>query len=183
MKTQQEMHNHFFGFEGMKDLIQSISGSKFKALVILDLAGAFSIALASMVASIELWVWSPFYSLVIYFVVLVADFVSGVMVGVKKRNEGFLTQKAQRLPVILIGHLILLGVFYNLGKINHDLGIQGLNNVVFDGAARTAYFYVIGINLVSFIKNLVLLGALKGKAGEFLTKYVDTQKNLTNENN
>lgn len=171
------MHNHIMGFKSIKELWLTITGLQFKVLALVNLLLSAEFALFSLTGFLEQWLWSPLYSLIIYLIVLTADFISGIFVGMKVRNEGFLTQKGQRLPVILVCHLILLGVFFNLGKINDDLGVKGVDDVVFNGIARAFYFYVITINLTSFIKNLVMLGYVKGAVADFFTKYIDKQKN------
>jgi hypothetical protein len=172
------MHNHFLGFKSLKQMMLIVTGLQYKGPAAFNALLSIEVAMLTLVATaIEQWLWSPFYSLVIYFIVLTADFVSGIYVGMRVRKEGFLTQKGQRLPVILVCHLVLLGVFYNLGRINEDLGVGGIDAVIFEGVARAFYFYVISINLMSFIKNMVLLGYLKGAIADFFQRYIDKQKN------
>lgn len=172
------MHNHFLGFKSISDLTASVIGTKVKALALMDVLLALVATSLSIIPFIEQWIWSPAYSLVFYFIILIGDFISGLAVGVIKRKEGFLTQKAQRLPIIMVCHLILLGVAYNLGRVNNDLGVASIGVAIFDSAARVIYFYVIGVNFFSFIKNITLLGYLKGEIGTFIMKYIDKQKNI-----
>lgn len=171
------MHNHILGFKSFKELFLTVSGLQFKIAALFNVLLSAEFAMLSLTGVLEQWLWSPLYSLVVYLLILTADFLSGIAVGMRVRNEGFLTQKGQRLPVILICHLILLGFFYNLGRINNDLAVKGVDVIVFDGIARAFYFYVISINLISFLKNLVLLGYIKGAVADFFEKFIDKQKN------
>lgn len=172
---------HIFGFTSWKQFFKIATGVQYKNLAILDIAVALQLALLSMVHFIDTWVWSPPYSLIVYFVLLGADFLSGVAVGMKVKKEGFLTAKGQRIFIIFPAHLIILGVLFNAGRINADLGIQQIGDGVFTFGARAFYFYVMGINLISFAKNLALLGMLPPQAAEFLAKYVDKNKNMQGE--
>lgn len=173
------MHDHCLGFRSFDDFVSSATGLSLRIFSLLDVLTAISLACTTIISGVEMWIWSPFYSLVVYFIVLIADFSAGVAVGVKKRHEGFLTAKAQRLPIIALAHLIILGIFFNLGRINHDLGIRDLGSGIFDISARTVYFYILGVNLMSFFKNLALLGYLPKKVSDFLIRYIDTHKNLS----
>lgn len=173
-----------FGFTSWKQFIKIATGIQYKNLAILDIAIALQLALLSMVSFIDNWIWSPPYSLFVYFILLGSDFLSGVAVGMKVKKEGFITAKGQRIFIIFPAHLVILGVLFNAGRINKDLGIQDTPEALFTGAARAFYFYVMGINLISFSKNLALLDMLPPKAAEFLAKYVDKDKNIveTEEN-
>lgn len=173
-------HKHIFGFQSVDEFITTLTGVKYKAPAVFNLLLSIEVSMLSLlVAWIENWVWSPMYTLVFYAIVLSADFLSGIMVGVKVRHEGFLTQKAQRLPIILACHLVLLGLLYNAERINTDIGFADINPIFFSGIARGFYFYTIGVNLVSFVKNLVMLGYVKGAVAQFFEKNIDTQKNVT----
>lgn len=170
---------HLFGFNSVKEALLVITGAKYKAFAMIDLCVSVILALSFDVIGItEKWVWSPFYSIVVYMCVLAADFISGVFVGMTKKREGFMTSKGQRLFIIFPTHFILLGVMFNLGRINADLGIKEIPASVFDLAARSFFFYVLIINLLSFAKNLSLLGLLKGKAAKLLEEYIDPHKNF-----
>jgi len=167
-----------FGFNSWKQFFKITTGLQYRNLALLDAIFAFQLALISMVSFINEWVWSPAYTLAIYFILLGADFLSGVAVGMKIKKEGFLTAKGQRIFIIFPAHLIILGVLFNAGRINTDIGIKDIPEGLFTGAARGFYFYVMGINLLSFAKNLALLGLMPPKAAEFLAKYVDKNKNI-----
>lgn len=171
-----------FGFNSWKDFGKTITGIQYKSLAMLDLMLSIQLAFFSLFDFVNQWIWSPPYSLVVYFIVLGADFLSGVAVGMKVKNEGFMTQKGQRLFIIFPAHLVILGVLFNLGRINSDIGFKGVDEAIFNGAARAFYFYVIGINLISFMKNLVMLGYIKGAVATFFENYIDKHKNITDEN-
>lgn len=169
---------HVFGFYSFKQFAKAATGIEYKGFAMLDLVVSLQLALVSMLAFIDQWIWAPYYSLFIYMLLLGADFLSGVAVGMKVKNEGFLTQKGQRIFIIFPAHLIILGILFNAGKINHDLGFQGVDDGVFTFAARAFYFYVMGINLISFMKNMALLGVLKGQIADWFANYVDKHKNV-----
>lgn len=173
----QNRNMHLFGFNSIRDFVQVTTGAKYKLLALADFACALVVSLSlGIVEGVEHWIWSPFYTLVIYFAVLGADFLSGVAVGIKVRKEGFITQKGQRLFIIFIVHFVLLGVMFNLGRINTDLGVEEIPAKMFDVVARTFYMYVLGINIISFARNCSALGIIKGSIADFLVKNIDPHK-------
>ena len=172
-------HKHIFGFTSIDDFVYSVTGLKYKLPALCNLLLSIEVSLLTLAVSfIEKWIWSPPYTLAFYMVVVAADFFSGLMVGVTKRKEGFLTQKALRLPIILVCHLVLLGMFYNAERINSDLGATNIDSIFFKGISRAAYFYILGVYSLSFVKNAVMLGYFKGAVADFFKKYIDTQKNI-----
>ena len=124
--------------------------------------------------------------LIIYLLALAADFLAGTAVGMMKNKEGFVTSKGQRIFIILPVHVLLLGMLYNLSRYAADYPdthlqiVNGLVDVL-GYAAMVFFFYVMGINLVSFMKNLSLLGLLPKRVSAFFESYVDTHKNLKQE--
>lgn len=170
---------NLFGFNSLSEFLNTLTGAKYKYLALYDFVLAVTLSMGfEIVRIIEGWVWSPFYSLIIYIAVLLADFLSGIMVGMQKKGEGFMTSKGQRLFIIVPFHLVILGTMFNLGRINNDFGLKQIPPELFDVFARGYFVYVLGLNLISFAKNLSLLGFLKGKAADLLAKYVDPHKNL-----
>jgi hypothetical protein len=91
------------------------------------------------------------------------------------RREGFQTSKAQRLPAILAVHLFLLGFFFNLPKLNEAVGIKGLDFIL-ALPTRSFYWYVLLVNLASFVRNASALGWIKGGIAKWVISNIDKQK-------
>lgn len=161
---------HFFGFIDFKDFINTIFGSE--TLITKVLLSGLIVGI-SLIAGVEKFIWSPFWTLIFYIIVLTADFVAGTILGM--RREGFQTAKAQRLPAILVTHLFLLGSFHNLPKLNNALGVAAIDPF-FLTFSHIFYWYVLLVNLASFVRNAAALGWIKGKIAHWIIDNIDKHK-------
>lgn len=160
----------------LRDFIATIFGTDsiaFKAV------SAIAIAYISTIEITEHYIWSPAWTLVFYMFVLTADFVAGTSLGVKR--EGFKTQKAQRLPAILMTHLLLLGFFFNLPRLNNAIGLPQISTLL-DYPARALYWYIILVNAASFVRNAAALGWIKGNIAKWIIKNIDAYKPKITDN-
>lgn len=125
--------------------------------------GAFSIG--GLSACVENWIVYPAASYYALIVLILADYATGIVVAFKR--DKFETRKALRVFWTLISHTALLYFSMQLSKASAAL--FWLNEGVF--------VPLVLVNLLSFIKNLSLLGYIKKGFAEFFYKKIDAYKN------
>lgn len=150
----------FVGFKSISDLIISVTGLYSKPAFFLN------VILTSMISVMTFateWIWPDEKALYVFFAALVVDWVLGMIRGVKSET-GFQTNLAARFfPKLAIYCIILSGINVTFGQ------QSGIATVFFSG--------IMGITLISIIKNAAMLGYFKGDVAIFLEKYVDSHKN------
>lgn len=137
----------------------------------------FVVTGCSMLDFANEWIWNPIWTMGILLAVLIADLISGFALSVK-RSQGFSSRKFNVWILSVFGFLFILGVSYNLPRINEEFGFTFLTPLLI--IISRCFFLLILLNtLLSAIKNMVLLGAIRGTLGDFFYKYIDTYKNRT----
>jgi len=138
-----------------------------------------SVAFMSLQDFLNEWMWSPPWTLSILIVVLHADLFSGIALSLKN-GEGFSTKKFASWLFTVVAFLFLLGVTYNMPKINDALGWPAISPIL--AVISKCFYLLILLNtILSAFKNLVLVGALKGQIALLAIKYIDTYKNKAGE--
>lgn len=166
------------GFHSWLDLLRSLfKPDKVRLKNLILLAMSFTLIL-NFVPVLELWVWSPFWTLIVFYAVLVWDFVAAILANNKVRGEKFITQKAKRLPVVIVAYTFLFAMLHLLGKIVAAFQMADmLNPDAFEYLAKGVYFLCFAINFMSAVKHMSLLGLVPKQVAMFLEKFVDIHKN------
>jgi hypothetical protein len=173
------LHQHsFMGFEGFGEIIEAMFKPhqlQLKNLIILAMTVTL---LLNFVPVLEAWIWSPFWTLVVFYVVVVWDFISAVAANNKKTGEGFITQKAKKVPIVIFSYTLLFIVLHLLGRVVEAMGVGDLlNPVAFDYLAKGVYFLCFFINFLSALKHMSMLGLLPASVTSFISKFIDIHKN------
>lgn len=135
-----------------------------------------SVTFLSLQDFLNEWLWSPTWMIVMLLVVLHADLVTGIALSLR-RKEGFSTNKFTTWMFTVAGFLFLLGFMYSMPKVNTELGLFPGFSPVLAVIAKCFYLLMLINPALSSIKNLVLVGALKGPLALYAVKYIDTYKN------
>jgi len=131
--------------------------------------------ISSLLFFIETWVWSPFWSLMLIWVIIAADFITGLSVSLK-RKEGFHSNKAEKSLKVFLVYTFLLGMVYNTPKINEAFGYNGVQELL-EHFPKFTYIYMFSYTFLSFLKNAVLLNLLPEQMALPIYNYIDTYKN------
>lgn len=142
---------------------------------VINLSIAIGAIVALAVGFVENWIWSPFWSLFLMWVLISADFVSGVSVAFK-RKEGFHSNKALKSVRTIISYTVILGFVFNFPKINTVFGTSDVQGLI-EKFPGYLYMIIFTYLFLSFVKNLVLLGLIKGVVGKWIYDYIDVYKN------
>jgi hypothetical protein len=125
---------------------------------------------------LEDYVWHPFWTIIVFVVVVLWDFVSAVAVNIK--SSKFVTSKAIKLPFTLAAYVLLFAILHSLSKVIEAFEMDTiLNPVAFQFLAKSVYFLCFAINLLSALKHMSLLGLLPAQVSKFIEKFIDVHKN------
>lgn len=175
MATLQKNKETFMGFEGLGDVLKAMfkhhqANLKNILLIVMTLVFLFD-----LFPFLEKWVWSPFYTFIIFAAVVTLDFVTAVAVNWEK--EKFVTQKAIKFPFTLVAYLLLFGIVFNLPKVIDSFGVGDfISAEAFRLFAIGVYMLCFSINLVSAAKHLSILGLIPKAVANFITKFIDIHK-------
>lgn len=146
------------------DIVQSVLSLKLKTSVwLVTVLGTFTVG--SVGSFITEWVFTPPESYVALIAVIILDHLSGMYRAFK--NNAFETKKAVRIFWTLLSHTALLSFSYNMAK-GSDL---------FGNMSQGIFLTLCSVNLLSFVKNLSLLGWIPKQLAEWLYKRIDVYKN------
>ena len=146
------------GFASLKDFLLSTLGVHSKTTFMMNLLATFFLSIGTFISE---WIWPDQRAVIIFTAILVLDWVLGMVRGFKS-DDGFKTNKALRIFPKLAVYAIVLSV------IRDTFGFT-LANIVYSG--------IIGITLISAIKNAAAIGWITGEAARFLLNHVDRYKN------
>jgi hypothetical protein len=172
---------HSLGFSSTQDFFKAVFGSpkktNMKNLILLSIFITLGI-----VPFIENWIWSPFWSLMLFTAVFTLDFVAAIFVAMQKKDdlvvEGFKTHKGLRFILSLGAAWVILAFAFNLQKLNAEWGEDLLSSKVLNTFAIVMYLMWLLLNIASAVKHLSKLGLIPKPVAKFFIKYVDTHKNL-----
>ena len=150
---------NFIGYDSFTDFSISVFGLYTKTAIMLNIS--LTGVLTLIASFVEEWIWPDVNAVYILLAILVGDWITGMVRGIRS-EEGFKTNLALRIfPKIAVYGLILSGV---------QKGFPDMVESVF-------YSGIIGITLISLVKNAAAIGWIKGEVAVFLKKYVDKHKN------
>lgn len=115
---------------------------------------------------IDMYIFSPYIQYYVLMAFLVADYITGVIVGIRIRKEGFSTRKAQRIVFLVLSYSFTMSGGYWLSKAG-------------DGwffLPHAFFYYLSGVLLLSTTKNLSMLKLLPKGINSFMDKYIDAHK-------
>lgn len=168
--------NTFMGFTSFTDLFQQMfKYNQVNMSKLLNLA-TFMTLILLFFPFLEQWVWTPFWTLIVFFGVVLLDFITAVASSWNEKR--FVTSKAIKVPFTLISYFILFAVLHSLGKVveSFELG-HILNPVAFRFLAISTYFLCFAINLLSALKHMAKLGLIPPAVARFIEKFIDIHKN------
>lgn len=128
-----------------------------------------------VVQFIEAWVWSPAWTLGLFLIVLAMDYVSALLLSLK-RGKGYDSTKSRKFFFQLFAQITALGAIYNYPKINSIFGNDAVQPVL-ESLPGWLFMFMFSYNILSLIKNSTLLGGFNGPVAKFLHKYIDPHKN------
>ena len=143
-------------------IMKSMSGLTLKSPALI-LSSGFGVG--TIVAFTNQHFFNPAEQYYILMLLILLDNITGMYIALKK--EKFCTSKAKRTIYTLIGHTAILFFAFKLGQDSKTLFF--LKDAVF--------VPLVLINLLSFVKNLSLLGYLPKTFAKYLYKKVNTYDN------
>lgn len=158
------------------NILNQVLGLKSKLAMILS--GSMSV-LCFFIDFVTEWIFSPMWALILFWVLILFDFISALSVAYK-RGDTFRSNKALKSVKVIVVYTFILGMFHNIPRINDEFGIPEADFII-DKFPGALYIYIFCIVLMSFIKNVVILGLFKGKAANFIYKYIDAYKNTVED--
>lgn len=163
MVAKQIRHDAFLGFSTLKEVIEVTFGLRNRIMFLIESTVA-SMGLLS--AFIDSYIFSPYQQLYTLLAFLIIDYITGVMVAIKVRKEGFSTRKGQRIVFLFLSYTgAMFGAFW-LSKSGQ--GYFFMPYIVF--------YYLSSVVVLSSFKNAAMLGLLPKGITELLTRYVDAHK-------
>lgn len=172
------MDNHkdlFLGFTSVNDLLSQMFRYKQVNLPkLINLAVAMTILLFTIPA-LENYVWSPFWTLLVFFGVVILDFITAVASSWDKRK--FVTSKAIKVPFTILAYLLLFAILHLLSKVIIAFNADDiLNPKAFRLLAISTYFLCFAINLLSALKHMSNMGLIPKQVAKFIERFIDIQK-------
>lgn len=163
------------GVKNLKELFFALYGEHlFKNYAPMLILTTIFLSGLTFISFIEDWVWSPFYSLMFFWVVILLDWVLAVFAS----KTGLETNKSIKFGLSWWAYNITFAVAYIMPKILVDLGMSSIISPEQAKLASRAYFlFCLIVNLLSVVKHMSRLGLLPKKIIQFLDKYLDIHKN------
>jgi hypothetical protein len=169
-----------FGFTSFTDLAkQMFKYDQVNLHKLLNLAIAMTLFLFFL-PFLEQYIWSPFWTLGIFYAVLTLDFVTAVAASWDERK--FVTSKAIKFPFTAVSYFILFGILHSLGKAVEAFQLSDvLNPVAFRFLAISTYFLCFTINMLSSLKHMSKLGLIPRAVAKYIERFIDIHKNKLEE--
>ena len=180
---------NILGFQTCNEVVCAMFRPKQVNLKNLILLSMGFILLTGMLPFLEKFVWSPFWTLIFFFFIVLWDFVSAVAVNHKK--EGFVTSKAKKVPIVLVAYTMLFATLHLMAPLIEAFNMHNiLNPIAFQYLAKGVFFLCISINFLSALKHMSMLGLIPKQVAKFIEKFIDIHKkrldnisNIENEEN
>lgn len=162
----------------MSVVVKTLATKKIMLYLVL-LTGSFFI---SFIAIFEHWVWSPWWSFVIFCMVFFMDWITAIRVSFK-RGGTFNTEKTIDFFGRLVFSALLLCIVHNAPKLNSALGVTDERmRMILELAPSGLYLSLFFTTLISAVKNAVIVGWVKGRTAKWIYKNFDSHKNNENDN-
>lgn len=162
VKAARKMKSHFI--DESTSIAESVLSLNLKIVPFtLSVFGGFTIG--SITGFVTDWIFDPAVSYYALMILICCDHATGMWIAWK--NNKFETRKATRIFWTLLSHTGLLAFATSLAKGSN--AIYWLNEGIF--------VPLVLVNLISFVKNLSLLGFIKRSFAELLYRKIDVYKN------
>lgn len=167
---------NILGFTGCNEIVCAMFKPKqvnLKNIILITMGFLF---ITSMVPFLEKWIWSPFWTLIFFYFIVLWDFVSAIAVNHKK--EGFVTSKAKKVPIVLVAYTMLFASLHLLSAVIVAFNMQSmLNPDAFKYLAKGVFFLCVTINFLSALKHMSILGLIPKQVANFISRFIDVHKN------
>lgn len=128
---------------------------------------------------LEKYIWSPFWTILFFYAVIMLDFVTAVAASWEEKK--FVTQKAIKVPVVIIAYTMLFVILHSMSKVVEAFNLVSvLNPDAFRYLAITTYFLCLFINFLSAIKHMSKLGLIPTAVSKYIERFIDVHKNKMN---
>ena len=128
---------------------------------------------------LEKYIWSPFWTLLFFYAVIMLDFVTAVASSWEERK--FVTQKAIKVPVVIMAYTMLFLVLHSMSRVVEAFNLVSvLNPDAFRYLAITTYFLCVFINFLSALKHMSKLGLIPKAVSKYIERFIDVHKNKMN---
>ncbi len=177
--------DHILGFQSYKELLCT-TFCNFKKY---NMKNIFltSLLLATFSEVIEIWLWSPAWTLILFWLVFTLDFFSAVAVSISAEKKdkdvdvkGFNTRKATKFIISIIAATCVLVILHMLGKALTEYEFHKQIVFAFEYMAITVYWMWLLFSFTSSLKHLSELGVVPTPIAKFIIKYIDNHKNKLN---
>jgi hypothetical protein len=150
------------GFDGLFDFLAiTLANHSLKSFVVQIMIATAMVG--TFPYYVEEWVFSPFTGVMLITIMVVVDTLLGAFVALKQ-GECFNIAKFTRLAPILLSHLIVLSFSFHMAKID---------NFLFAWLPEAVFAFFSGRNLMSIVRNMVIMKWLRG---DFLQYLIDRVK-------
>lgn len=150
------------GFDGLFDfLAMTLANHSFKSLFVQVILAAAVVG--TFPYYVEQWIYQPFTGVVLITVMVVVDTLLGALVALRE-GESFNIAKFTRLAPILLSHLLVLSCSFHMAKID---------DLLFSWLPQAVFAFFTGRNLMSIVRNMVIMKWLRG---DFLQYLIDRVK-------
>lgn len=175
----------YFGYTGVKDalvhsfqwkLVSAIKGQLFILLVLL--AALQYVGIAETQTLLETWVFKPMSSLWILCGAITADWLSGAYKGFKGK-EGFVTKRATQIGGKIFFNVLFFAILFNVAE--HMIKPIVPNSVNMNIILISIVLVLAVTHLLSFAKNLAIVGLMPKSYVRFLESKVDKYKDEINK--
>jgi hypothetical protein len=151
------------GFEGVMDFLgNTLVNHSFKSFLIQLWVVSAVLISYEFTQTMETWVFSPFTSVILITVMVVLDTMLGAYVALRQ-GEDFNIAKFTRLAPILISHLLIMSFSFHMSKIDGFL---------FGWLPQAVFAFFSGRNLMSIVRNMVVMKWLRGDFLQYLIERV-----------
>jgi bacteriorhodopsin len=150
------------GFESLTNYLAiTFANQSAKSVFVQVVVG--TTAAAALPPLVEKWVYFPISAIVLISAMVVVDTLLGAFVAIKDGEE-FNIAKFTRLAPILISHLSVMSASFHMAQIDTFL---------FSWLPQAVFAFFAGRNLMSIVRNMVILKWLRG---DFLQYLIDRIK-------
>jgi len=176
MSILNQKNNHILGFVSFSDLLKQLfKYDQIRMHKLLTITTIMTLIIL-FIPFLEQYVWSPFWTLGLFYLVLTLDFITAIAVTWSEKK--FVTAKAMRFVVSAPAYFILFAILHSFGKVIEAFEMTDVfNPIAFRFLAIATYFLCITINLLSSLKHMSKLELIPPSIAKFITKFIDIHKN------
>lgn len=175
----------YFGYTGFRDaLVHSfqwklVSAIKEQLFILLAMLVALQyVGIAEAQTMLEMWVFKPISSLWILCGAITADWLSGAYRGFKGK-EGFITKKATQIGGKIFFNVLFFAILFNVAE--HMIKPIVPDSVNMNIILIAIVLVLATTHLLSFAKNLAMVGLMPKAYVKWLSQRVDKYKDEINK--